>query len=417
MNLQTDYRELERRKFYLEGNDNIVFMRTGNEKDRYTSFGEYVTAKRTSRINFKPTWGVSQIRDSVTTTGTGAVVTETGGEYELDTGTATDNVARIQTLARGQYQAGTMGEVGIGVRIPNNPTGSQSAKWGYFDSNYGFGWGVDANGLFVFRRNNGTDTITYQDSFNEDLLDGSGRSGLSVDLTAGNIFQIDFTWYGYGSINFYLNVKNPRDGDKRVLAHTINVPEQVSVTDPNQPLTAEALNGSSSDTSFKVYLGGRQFSYVDGDSEPNLRRTPIEVTSQTITSTSYTPVMSLRKKTTFNGRDNSVNAFLNGLQITTDNPVYIMVDYGGSSSGGSWVTPVDVNSDETAIEVNTTITGATPYTALDKVVVGSEKNRQITSVRQERLPLGQDTEIVIYARKTSATDAIIGMILDVEEEW
>ena len=46
------------------------------------------------------------------------------------------------------------------------------------------------------------DTWVYQDDFNIDPLNGRGPSGMTIDTTKLNVFQIDFRWLGAGRIRF-----------------------------------------------------------------------------------------------------------------------------------------------------------------------------------------------------------------------
>ena len=46
------------------------------------------------------------------------------------------------------------------------------------------------------------DTWTYQGNFNIDTLDGNGPSGMVIDPTKLNVYQIDFRWLGVGRIRF-----------------------------------------------------------------------------------------------------------------------------------------------------------------------------------------------------------------------
>jgi hypothetical protein len=48
------------------------------------------------------------------------------------------------------------------------------------------------------------DTWTPQSSFNIDKLDGTGPSGMIIDPTKFNVYQIDFRWLGAGIISFAL---------------------------------------------------------------------------------------------------------------------------------------------------------------------------------------------------------------------
>ena len=71
-----------------------------------------------------------------------------------------------------------------------------------------FGQNV-TNGIFVGIRRAGTDIIIPQSSWNVDPLNGTGPSGETLNLAKGNIFQIVFTWYGYGVIEFNVVLPNP----------------------------------------------------------------------------------------------------------------------------------------------------------------------------------------------------------------
>ena len=163
---------------------------------RFSRFNELVVGERFSRFNLKPTWGLSNLRDS-TTLGSGSTIAESSGEFKLSTGTNTAGSALLETKERGQYQAGTMGEAGIAIRIPTDPAGDAFAEWGYWDQTNGFGFGVDFTGIYVFYETGGTQTKTYQTDWNTDVLDGTGSSGLTLDLADGNIFEIAFVWYGH----------------------------------------------------------------------------------------------------------------------------------------------------------------------------------------------------------------------------
>lgn len=52
------------------------------------------------------------------------------------------------------------------------------------------------------------DTWIYQDNFNIDSLDGKGPSGMLLDTTKLNVFQVDFRWLGAGRIRFMVEDGN-----------------------------------------------------------------------------------------------------------------------------------------------------------------------------------------------------------------
>lgn len=55
-----------------------------------------------------------------------------------------------------------------------------------------------------------TDNWTYQANFNLDKLDGTGPSGMTIDPSKLNVYQIDFRWLGVGVIAYA--IENQADG-------------------------------------------------------------------------------------------------------------------------------------------------------------------------------------------------------------
>jgi hypothetical protein len=202
-----------------------------SNKTRFTRFEETLTAKRISQLNLKPTWGISTLRYSNTITGVGAVNGEVNGEFRLQSGTANNGLATIATNQRGQYRAGAMGQCGIGVRVPILPTGTAFCEWGYTDFTNGFYFGVDGGGKYVATVTGGAITKIYQDNWNVDKLDGTGNSGKSLNLADGAITHIDFTWYGYGDIEFSYFIKNPNTLEiERKVCHRIKIDGTASIS-------------------------------------------------------------------------------------------------------------------------------------------------------------------------------------------
>ncbi len=56
-----------------------------------------------------------------------------------------------------------------------------------------------------------TENWTFQNDFNLDKLDGTGSSGITIDPSKLNVYQINFRWLGAGEIRYA--IENPRNGD------------------------------------------------------------------------------------------------------------------------------------------------------------------------------------------------------------
>jgi hypothetical protein len=394
-----------------------------------TRFGEQLTALRTSQMNFKPTWGISTLRYATVTTGAGAALGETNGEFQLQSGTANNSIASIQTNQIGQYQAGSMGQMGVGVRIPTAPTGTAFCEWGYTKFINGYYYGVDGTGKYVAYVTGGVVTKVYQSAWNIDKLDGTGASGYTLNLADGNVSQVDFTWYGYGDIEFnFLLLDTTTNKIVKTTCHRFKITGSASIVDPNQPLMFRVGNGASTTTNVSMYIGGHQFSTVDGNSIPQARLGAELLTSYTLAlSTAWQPLIAFRKKTTFNGRDNSVRVRLDGIAVAADNDIQVRYTVNGTTSNLTWATPTGRTSTETAVETKVTASGAVLTTSADGEPVaytfvstnGSGVNQVGSADLETTLNIGATQEIILWVRRLSASGAMVVKMANLSwtEEW
>jgi hypothetical protein len=394
-----------------------------------TRFGEQLTGKRISQMNFKPTWGVSALRYETVVTGAGASVGEINGEFILQSGTAANSVALIRTNQRGQYQAGAMGQAGIGVRIPIEPTSTAFCEWGYTDFVNGFYDGVDGAGRFVAYATGGVVTKVYQADWNIDKLDGTGASGYTLNLADGNVAQIDFTWYGYGDIEFnFLLLDSVTNKIVKTTCHRFKITGSASVIDPNQPLTFRVGNGASTTTNVSMYIGGHQFAVVTGELFPQVRTGAELLTSYTTAlNIAWQPLIAFRKKADFNGRANSVRVRVDGVSVSAGSDMQIRFTVGGTTSNLTWATPTGRTSTETAVETKVTTSGTALTTSADGEPLGysfvstngSGAASSGSGSLDTELTIGAAQEIILWVRRLSASGAMVVKMANVSwtEEW
>jgi hypothetical protein len=390
-----------------------------------TRFGEQLTALRTSQMNFKPTWGISTLRYATVTTGTGAALGETNGEFRIQSGTANNSIASIQTNQRGQYQAGAMGQAGIGVRIPTAPTSTAFCEWGYTDFTNGFYFGADGTGKYVAYVTGGAVTKVYQSAWNIDKLDGTGTSGYTLDLAGGYVSQIDFTWYGYGDIEFnYLVLDSATNKIVKTTCHRFKITGSASIIDPNQTLMFRVGNGASTTTNVSMYIGGHQFSIVDGNSVPQVRLGSELLTSYTLAlNTNWQPLIAYRKRANFNG----VRVRTENFEVAADNDLQMRYTLGGVTSNLTWATPTGRTATETAVETKITTSGTALTVSSDGEPVeykfvptnGSGTNRVGSAYLNAPINIGATQEVILWVRRLSASGAVVVKMahLTWTEEW
>lgn len=208
----------------------------------------------------------------------------TASEHHLSITADSNQKAFLETEAHGEYSAGFMAQAGIGARVPAQPTGDGVLRWGYYevDANddplNGFYFGADSTGVFVARADGGDVEKVYQDSWNRDKL-GEGAlnpSDRTFDTGDGHVFQIDFTYYGYGPIE--MNILLDDDDDDQfgsadlVTCHVFNVSGDTTTKNTNVPVRADIDTVDASHDALDLFIGGRQFAVI-GSRSPQSRTT------------------------------------------------------------------------------------------------------------------------------------------------
>ena len=103
--------------------------------------------------------------------------------------------------------------------VMNTLTANLKQKVGMFDANNGIFFYADGETLKIVRRTyvtgSAADTEKSQSEWNGDKLDGTGKSGYTLDPTKASILFMDFEWLGMGSVRVGFVI----DG-KFIVAHT-----------------------------------------------------------------------------------------------------------------------------------------------------------------------------------------------------
>jgi len=212
------------------------------------AFGRIRTSTPVTLFDSQNTSGSQPLLWENSTTG-GATVTYTANRSSVSLATATvsGDLAIRQTRQYFRYQSGKSQNIlitsVIGVAVTNT-----TKRWGYFDVNNGLFFEQDGDGLYVVKRSfvsgSAVDTRVSQSSWNIDRMDGTGASGITLDITKSQIFSMDFEWLGVGSVRFGVYI----DGTFypcHLMRHS-NVLGSVYMSSPNLPLRYEVRNTDTS---------------------------------------------------------------------------------------------------------------------------------------------------------------------------
>lgn len=158
------------------------------------------------------------------------------------------------------------------------------------------GAGVTASFATTLEGVASTDTFIPQSTWNGDALNGTGASGVTLDPTKGNVFQIDIQYLGFGAVVFKVEVIPP-DGNNAdfVTVHTIRFPNEqttTSVSQPSFPFTMTAYSaGSTSNLSVSV---GSCAGFIEGIIKLTGPRSSFSDVSTAVASGAYYALFTIR---------------------------------------------------------------------------------------------------------------------------
>jgi len=291
---------------------------------------------------------------STSTTGTAsATFNSNQGLIDLTVDNSIDSEVVRETTKVFSYQPGKSLLVLNTFVMQAAKTGLRQ-RIGYYGSDNGIYVELSGSTLYLVKRSfvSGVivETRVAQSSWNYDKLDGSGNSGLDLDISKAQIFWMDIEWLGVGSVRMGFIING-----QFILCHVFNHANLITstyITTASLPLRYEIKNtAATSGSSTLKQICSTVIS--EGGFELNgLQQaigTPITSPKTLATAGTFYPIVSLRLKTTtldgiiiltavsLMGMGNGVNF---NWQLRTT----------GTTTGGSWVSA----GTDSAVEYNIT---------------------------------------------------------------
>lgn len=263
---------------------------------------------------------------------------------------------------------------------------------GYFDDNNGLFFEDNGTNFGLVQRSytsgSVVDTRIAQTSWNLDKLNGTGASGVTLDLSKDNIFLIDFEWLGAGRVRFGVFI----DG-KILYLHKFNNENSLTVpymTTGCLPLRSEIENTSTaaSSTDFKITCssvitedGASPATGLNESCSNGI--TPIAVTTRRA-------ILSIRPKATFNSIVNRIHAEeVNFDLLAATNNCFYEIVYGGTLGGTPSWTSAGASSTVEFDVAGTTVTGGIVL-AQGYCAVGTKTGSSMSKGLTSKLPLVLD---------------------------
>jgi hypothetical protein len=250
--------------------------------------------------------------------------TESGGtsEFSFDTScvklitSSEPNSKCIRTSNRYHYyQPGTSIVVLLSVSCGDTGKDNNKRQWGYYDDYNGAFFELSGTTLQFIARGDTSGTVKEmiipQSEWSVDKLDGTGPSGINIDITKGWMYFISATW-PFGVVRFGIY------GEKgRIVCHTIeggNYTSVPSIETCSLPIRFSNINigSASSGSELKEIMA-----VVKCELNPDYtfwRFGDLEVENKTVTTN--TPIISFKSKEILdNGNINRVNSFPETLSV------------------------------------------------------------------------------------------------------
>ena len=199
-----------------------------------------------------------------------------------------------------------------------------------------------------------TEMIVDQTAWNVDKLDGTSFSGITLDSTKGNVYQIRYQWLGFGEIEFFIE---DSETGRFILVHRIKYANSAtipSIDNPTLPLFVSSKNiSNTSDILLKV---GSMGGFTEGknilDGLPH--SLSVEVSG---IGDSETPVMSIHPHDIYQGTVNRVKIKMTIASISVEGtkPATIRLRKNAITTGPVSYSALDSNI--STIHRDTTATG------------------------------------------------------------
>ena len=267
------------------------------------------------------------------------------GVMRQDGGKATIYKLKVDTAATGTANVSlTLNNTLYTVPITNGTVNHNAQEIGSF--NYGSGWLVNAaedevlflsstvgpqNGTFSVTDNSAqftsnltllqqgvahTEYWTYQNNFNLDTLDGNGPSGVILDPSKLNIYQINFRWLGAGEIRFAIEDSNNGDMIFFHHIHYSNRNTTPHLSNPSLKLgyVAASLGGANTNV---VVKGASMMGAIEGILTPTTFPDSVAVTRDTGLNTGGTKyhMLSLKNRLVLDSKINTKELVLKSISV------------------------------------------------------------------------------------------------------
>ncbi|HEY0891798.1 MAG TPA: hypothetical protein VGE32_02005 [Cellvibrio sp.] len=392
-------------------------VHASNFSSNASAFGETLFAMPTIWAQLQFPYNLNTDYVTTTTTGTGASVTQATNLASLTTGNVLASSATMTSNKRLHYHPG-QGAVCMFDAVFTTGTANTSQIIGMGNTQDGFFFGYSGATFGIIQRVNSVDTLIPQTAWNGDKMDGTGKSGVTLVKTNGNLYKIQMQWLGFGAIKFY--IVNPDDGTF-ILVHTIkyaNANTTASLLNPSLQLYA-FVSCTALFTAAVTLKTSSMVGMVEGNINTGLDTrnavtsfNPFPGTLPKNLTTTFANVLGIRNNPTFQGKTNQVMiypdqiTFMNTIAAAASSMIYTLI-LNPTTVTGQTYTQINANTSVVSYDVaGTTVTGG--KILMTFYVNGSSS--MVLDLTDYQLQLSPGDQLIIAGRTVAGTgNAFVGI--------
>lgn len=360
--------------------------------NKLTAFGELLVGELYPQFQHSFEYTVDNTDLTENTVVEGGTITQASGMAVLSTSTTTASSAMMESYRHAKYRAG-IGGTSRFTALFTSPVAGTEQYIGMLDEpgssaafKNGYAVGYDGLNFGVHRFQNDTKiTINLADC--DDPLDGSGASGMTIDTTKLNVFEIRFQYLGAGAIEYC--IEDDSTG-RFVVFHKVlyaNNNTEPSVHNPNFHFILWVANkGTTSDIVLKTasfgYFTEGKTSFVELHQPQN--SSGLKQKASVITEVA---IFTIRNKATYAGKTNFIDIALENLlaqiEASSANNLGSVRMVKNATLGG---TPsyADINTTNSVVEFDvagTTVTGGKELPLIPLAGKNADRNLDLTPFR------------------------------------
>ena len=204
-----------------------------------------------------------------------------------------------------------------------------------------------------------TQDFITQANWNGDKLDGTGPSGVTLDPTKGNVYQINIQYLGHGPLVFLIEVNHTGNNPDFVVVHTLDIANAKTITtfgNPSFPFTMAAYSaGSTTDLTVKI---GSFAGFIEGGKTLHGNRFTYFNQLTTVGATNLQALMTIMNTRYYRGRVNqaviNIIAVMGAIKHTS--PVVYYLVRNGTLAGNPNFQSLASNSSSVWDTAATTVT-------------------------------------------------------------